>query len=150
MGAAACSSGDDDGTASSTSAAAGEASPTTAAPTYEGDPGSEFCTLLREVDTDEILAGDGDDPVAVEEAMGRLVDVLTQAAATAPAEILDDVALVAGGVQSLDEALAAAGYSFDALAASGQAEEVQAAVNDPAFTDAGTRLAAYRGQVCGL
>jgi hypothetical protein len=53
-------------------------------------------------------------------------------------------------MDSLDDALAAVGYDYDALAASGAADEVLTAVNDPAFADAGARLAAYRSQVCGL
>jgi hypothetical protein len=60
------------------------------------------------------------------------------------------VALVAEGMTSLAAALAAVGYDFDALAAGGNADAVLAAVNDPAFADAGVRLSAYRTQVCQL
>jgi hypothetical protein len=58
--------------------------------------------------------------------------------------------LVADGMDALDAALAAVGYDFDALATSDAADAVVAAVNDPAFADAGVRLAAYRAQVCRL
>jgi hypothetical protein len=102
------------------------------------------------VDTSTVLAGDADDPASVEEALGRLVGIMAEASEAAPPEIVDDVALVAGGVVALDEALAAAGYDFDVLAASDGGTEVMDAANDPAFTDAGIRLAAYRTQVCEL
>lgn len=93
---------------------------------------------------------DGDDPTAVGNAFQQLVDVLVQAAELAPDEIAADVALVAGGMTSLDAALAEVDYDFDALAASGSGGEVLEAVNAPVFTDAGARLAAYRVQVCDL
>ena len=148
---AGCSTGDDEGAATTTApSGSGSSSPTTEPPDYEGDPDSAFCALLRDVDTSTILAGDADDPASVEEALGRLVGVMAEASEAAPPEIVDDVALVAGGVVALDEALAEAGYDFDALAASEGGAEVMAAANDPAFTDAGIRLAAYRTQVCEL
>lgn len=150
---AACSTGDDEGaatTTTSTSLAPLPSTPTTPVPDYEGDPDSPFCTLLRDIDPSAILSGDGDDPAAVRDAIGRLVAVLADAAEAAPPEIVEDVALVGGGVAALDEALAAVDYDFDALAAAGDAEEVAAAMNDPAFADAGVRLGAYRSQVCQL
>lgn len=146
---AACSTGDDEGSATTTIAGA-RSSTTTELPEYEGDPDSVFCTLLRDVDTGSILAGDADDPAAVEAALGRLVSVLTDATDSAPDDIVDDVALVAGGVSALDDALSEVGYDFDALAASEAGDEVMAAANDPVFTDAGARLGAYRTQVCEL
>lgn len=148
--AAGCSTGDDEGSATSTTTARTGTSSTKAPPDYEGDPDSAFCTLLRDVDTSSILAGDADDPASVEAALGRLVRVLAEARETAPPDIVEDVALVAGGVAALDEALARAGYDFEALAASDDGTEVVAAANDPVFADAGTRLAAYRAQVCEL
>jgi hypothetical protein len=102
------------------------------------------------VDTAAILQGDPGDPASVQAAFTRLVDVLRAALDVAPPEIQVDLALVSGGVDALDATLAEVGYDFDALAASGEAEAVRAATDDPAFTDAGIRLAAYREQVCGL
>jgi hypothetical protein len=97
------------------------------------------------------VLGDAEaDPTALGAAFQQIVDVLVEAAELAPEEIAADVAFVAEGMTSLDAALAAVGYDFDALAASGDAEEVLAAVNDPAFAEAGTRLSAYRTQVCQL
>ena len=125
-------------------------STTTTVPTFEGEADSPFCTLLVEAAVDDALDGDSADPVAVGEAFRSVVGVLEQAAALAPSEIVADVTLVAEGMDALDAALAAVGYDFDALAASGAASEVLDAVNDPAFADAGVRLAAYRSQVCRL
>lgn len=152
LGAVACSGGDGEDAATTTTADPGtvESSSTTAPPDYTGDPGSPFCTLLRDTDPSTILAGDGGDPAAVQQAFTRLVGVFADARALAPSEIAADVGLVADGIEALDAALAAVGYDFTALAATPQAAEVTAAVNDPVFTDAGARISAYRSQVCGL
>ncbi len=155
--AAGCSGDDDEGSASTTrdersttADAPASSSRTTAPPEYSGDPGSPFCTLLRATDPATVLSGDAEDPASVEAAFARLTEVLADALDAAPPEISDDVALVAAGIGALDGALAAAGYDFQALATSEAAAEISAAVNDPAFVDAGARLSAYRGQVCGL
>lgn len=86
----------------------------------------------------------------MEAAFGRLVTVLRALEEVAPAEVRSDAQLVAGGIDALDEALTEVGYDFDALAASAARHEVMTAVNDPAFTEAGDRLGAYRTQVCQL
>jgi hypothetical protein len=150
--AAACSGGGGEDAATTTTADPGtvESSSTTAPPDYTGDAGSPFCTLLRDTDPSTILAGDGSDPAAVEQAFTGLVRVFADARALAPSEIAADVGLVADGIEALDAALAAVGYDFTALAAAPQAAEVTEAVNDPVFTDAGARISAYRTQVCGL
>jgi hypothetical protein len=152
---AACSTGDDEGSSATTRRPASSttmepATTTTAPPQYTGDPTSAFCTFLRDTDPTGILDGDPGDPASVQAAFGRLVAVLTDATEVAPEEIAADVALVAGGIEALDAALAAVGYDVDALAASSEAAQVTAAVNDPIFTDAGARLSAYRTQVCQL
>lgn len=125
-------------------------SQSTAPPSFTGDEGSPFCALLADVDLAGALSGSAADAAAVERVIQGLADVLVEAAERAPEEIAADVALVADGMVSLDGALAEVGYDFDALAASGGGDEVLAAVNDPAFAEAGTRLAAYRAQVCRL
>lgn len=125
-------------------------SPSTAPPSFTGDEGSPFCALLADVDLAGALTGSSADPDAVGRVVQGLADVLVEAAELAPGDIAADVALVADGMVSLDGALAEVGYDFDALAASGSGDEVLAAVNDPAFAAAGTRLAAYRAQVCRL
>lgn len=148
---AACSDGSDEGSGASTTTTTADPTPTTAAPpTFTGDAGSPFCTLLRDVDPASLLDGDPGDPAAVETGFRQLVQVLREMHALAPPEIEPDAALVIGGIEALDEALAAVGYDFDALAASPASAEVTAAVNDPAFTTAGSRLSAYRTQVCRL
>lgn len=147
---AACSSGGSVDSATTTTGRPEPATTTTSAPTFTGDAQSAFCTLLRGVDTSTVLRGDPGDPVAVEAAFQRLVGLLREAHALAPPEIAADLSLVSEGIAALDTALAAVGYDFDALAASGQSAEVARAVNDPAFADAGNRLSAYRTQVCQL
>ncbi len=149
----ACDNGDRGGDAVSATTfapAVTSTTSTTASPSFVGEADSPFCTLLVEVAVDEVLGGDTADPVAIGEAFRSVVGVLEQAAALAPPEIVADVTLVAEGMDALDAALAAVGYDFDALAASGAAPQVLEAVNDPVFTDAGLRLAAYRSQVCRL
>jgi hypothetical protein len=143
---------DEASTASTTSTTAPpEATTSTTAPLqFTGDPASPFCTKLREVDLDSLVGGDPGDPAAVEQAFGRLVGALRDIEALAPPEIQADAALVADGIAALDATLAAVGYDFDALAASGAGGAISSLVNDPGFTVAGERLGAYRSQVCGL
>ncbi len=148
--AAACSSGSSADSATTTTARSRPSTTTTSAPTFTGDAQSAFCTLLRGVDTSTVLGGDPGDPTAVEAAFHRLVGLLRDAHTLAPPEIAADLSLVSEGIAALDSALAAVGYDFDALAASGQSAAVVKAVNDPAFAEAGNRLSAYRTQVCQL
>jgi hypothetical protein len=144
---AGCSTGDDEGSATTTTSGAS----TTTAPTSTGDRDSPFCALLRGVDTSTVVpSGDLADPAAVEATFRELVQVLHDALAVAPPEIEGDLALVSQGIDALDATLSQVGYDFDALAASGEADTIREAVNDPAFADAGARLAAYRSQVCRL
>lgn len=143
---AACSTGDDEGSPTTTTARAS----TTTAPTFTGDPGSPFCELLRGVDASVVPSGDLADPAAVEVTFRELVQVLHDALAVAPPEIEGDLVLVSQGIDALDASLAQVGYDFDVLAASGEADTITEAVNDPAFADAGARLNAYRTQVCRL
>jgi hypothetical protein len=147
---AACSSGGPADSTTTTAARSRPSTTTSSTPTFTGDAQSAFCTLLRGVDTSTVLGGDPGDPTAVEAAFHRLVGLLRDAHALAPPEIAADLALVSGGIAALDGALGAVGYDFDALAASGDSAAVVRAVNDPAFAQAGTRLSAYRTQVCQL
>jgi hypothetical protein len=143
----ACSNGDD-GTADTTTSTT--TATTVEAPVFTGDPDSAFCSRLREIDPNTVLAGTPGDPAEVEVAFRELVRTLRDLGALAPTEVEADAALVVDGIEALDAALAAVGYDFDALATSSAAAEVTAAVNDPAFTAAGDRLTAYRTQVCRL
>ncbi|MDP1820968.1 MAG: hypothetical protein Q8K58_13910 [Acidimicrobiales bacterium] len=144
--AAACSGPEADPPTSSTISS----STTTRVPRFTGDPSSPFCTLLRDVDVEGVLDGEPTTPEEVGAGFRRLVEVLDEAARTAPREVEADAVLLAEGVAALDAALAAVGYDFDALASSPNAVQITEAVNDPAFTVAGDRLEAYRDQVCGL
>ena len=67
-------------------------------------------------------------PTGVQASFGSLRTVLADARAQAPDELRADLALVADGIAELDAALAAVGYSYDALAASPAALEVSAAL----------------------
>ena len=148
---ASCSGGGDDAAAADrTTTTTAVDTTTTEAPSFTGDADSPFCELLRGVDPNTLLSGDPADPSAVEAGFRRLVGVLRDLHDLAPPEVEADAAVVANGIEALDEALAAVDYDFDALAASGAAAEVTDAVNDPAFTTAGNRLSAYRTQVCHL
>ena len=147
--AGACTGGGDSAGPTTTSAPRTSTS-STELPAFSGDPDSAFCTLLRDVDPAELLAGDPDDPASVEAGFRRLVGVLHDALALSPPEIETDLGLVSQGIDALDATLAEVGYDFDALAASGQSEALSDAVNDPAFAAAGDRLGAYRTQVCQL
>jgi hypothetical protein len=149
LAAGACSGSDDAAPRTKTTAERSTSSSTTL-PTFTGDPASPFCSLLRGVDTRSVLQGDPNDPAAVQAGFRRLVGVLHDALALSPPEIEADLALVSQGIEQLDATLAAVGYDYDALAASGQAPKLSQAVNDPAFTAAGARLGAYRTQVCQL
>jgi hypothetical protein len=149
---AACRDGDESAATTTTTSTTApvEATTTTEPLHFTGDPASPFCTKLREVDLDSLVGGDPGDPAAVEQAFGRLVGALRDIEALAPPEIQADATLVADGIAALDATLAAVGYDFDALAASGAGGAISSLVNDPGFTVAGERLGAYRSQVCGL
>lgn len=145
---AACSSDDDGDARVTTSTIATTTSSDELA--FTGERDGPFCSRLREIDPATVLEGAPGDPAVVEAGFQGLVRTLRDLHALAPPEIELDVTLVVEGVEILDAALAAVGYDFDALAASGGAAEVSAAVNDPAFTAAGDRLSRYRTQVCQL
>lgn len=148
--ATACSGGSDDSAPETTVTSTAEAPSPPTTPTFTGDAESAFCLLLRDIDVDAALDGDPDDPAAVEAAFAVVLAALEDARSAAPAEVAGDVALVAEGMAALDAALAAAGYDFDVLAASGAADELRILVDDPAFEEAGVRVGAYRSQVCQL
>lgn len=146
----ACSGGEEAADRTTTTLKDRSTSSSTPSPTFTGDAGSPFCTLLRGVDTRSVLQGDPTDPTSVQAGFRRLVGVLRDALAVSPPEIEADLALVSEGIEALDATLAAVGYDYEALAASGQAAKLSEAVNDPAFSAAGVRLSAYRTQVCQL
>jgi hypothetical protein len=140
--AGACSGGDDGDRAASSS--------TSTTVVYSGDPGSPFCSLLRELGVDDVLNKPSESSTQMEAAFTHLLDVLHRTAAAAPPELQEDTALLAAGIAALDDALRSVGYSYDALAESPNGPEVSAAVNDPAFKVAGDHISAYKAQVCKL
>lgn len=153
MGLVACSGGGDEpaaGTSTSDTTSASATAPPRDVPTFTGSADSAFCTLLRGADTSSVLAGNPGDPAQVKAGFQRLVGLLRDAHAVAPPDIERDLALVSAGFETLDASLAAAGYDYEALVASGESSKITEAVNDPAFTAAGARLSAYRSQVCKL
>jgi hypothetical protein len=127
-----------------------DAAPTSTTVHFTGDAGSAFCARLKELDTQDVLQGDKGAPASVEAGFAKLRQVLTDTAAQAPDELRPDITAIAAGIAALDDALRSVGYSYDALADAPNALEVSAAVNDPAFTEAGDRITAYKAQVCHL
>jgi hypothetical protein len=129
---------------------ASSTSSTTTTLHFTGDAGSAFCARLKDLDTEDVLKDDKGAPASVEAGFARLRQVLTDTAAQAPDELRRDITAIAAGIAALDDALRSVGYSYDALADAPNALEVSAAVNDPAFTEAGARITAYKQQVCHL
>ena len=145
---AACSD-DDDGDASRDEPTPSSSSSTSLV--FTGDPGSPFCTLLRELEVGGVLDDQAATAAEVEAGFTTLLEVLGRVAEQAPPELAEDTALVLAGVAALDDALRAVGYSDEALAAEpALAVEVSRAANDPAFAVANQRIEAYKAQVCGL
>jgi hypothetical protein len=117
---------------------------TTEVPAFTGDADSDFCRLLSDVDL-RTLTGEDGEASSVQAAFAELIDLFVDAELVAPPEIKPDMTLLGEGIFLLDQSLFDVGYDFDRLP-----DDVVRAVNDPAFADAGARLAAYRTQVCGL
>ncbi len=132
------------------SAAPASTDPTSTTVHFTGDAGSPFCALLRQLNTQDVLKGDGSTPTSAAAAFAKLRQVLSDTAAQAPPELATDISLLAVGISALDDALRSVGYSYDALASSPNALAVSAAVNDPAFATAGAQISAYKAQVCHL
>lgn len=138
---AACSNGDDD---------RGDGTTTSSSLVFTGDPAGPFCALLRDMALREVLGEPAASASDVEAGFSELLEILRRAAGSSPPELREDTALLLAGVGSLDDALRAVGYDYDALASSEAGPTVAAAVNDPAFGVAGDRIEAYKEQVCGL
>ncbi len=147
---AACS-GDDGGGADDDGAAEDGASATSTSTSivFTGDPGSSFCTQLRDARLEVDLDEDSATPAEVEAAFTAVLEALGTVVEQSPPELAEDTALVLAGMVALDDALRAVGYSYDDLAADpARAVAVSRAANDPAFAVANARIAAYRAQVC--
>ena len=134
-----------------TTVASAESSTTTitatTTPTFEGDPDSAFCQELTAA-ADRPLLDPFEAGIDARELELRLRALLVRFDAlvgVAPAEIADDVELVATGLVALDEALARHGYD---LGASADAGEDLSFLDAPEFSAVATRVAAYQRQVC--
>lgn len=138
-----CSGGDDD-------APEGAAASTTTTVRFTGDPESAFCALLRQYAADDANADPPQTPEATDAGYRTVLDQLQAASEAAPPELQEDTALVLAGMAAYVDALRAAGFDQEALAASPRGLEVSAAINDPAFSTANVRIEAYKTQVCAL
>jgi hypothetical protein len=144
--AAGCSGGGSSATGSSTTTLSTQVR-------FTGSADSAFCTLLRQVDTGTV-GGSGDaataTPADLQARFDHLLALLTQVADQAPQELKPDIAAVRTGISTVADALGGVGWSWTALEASSHSIDVAAALNDPSYTGAGTRISAYKAQVCHL
>lgn len=146
MAVAACS--DDDGADSATSSTtASTATTAVTVPTFAGDADSAFCVEVRAADDEPVLDpfATGLEPREVELRLRALRLRFGDFAEVAPPELEADLNSVVTSLDELDAVLDASGYDFAALAESGA--DI-ALADDPAFATIGTRLLAYREQVC--
>lgn len=146
---AACSD-DDDGENSTTSSTTASTTTTTdSVPTFAGDPDSAFCVEVRSADDAPVLDpfATGLEPREVELRLRALRLRFGDFAEVAPRELEADLDSVVASLDELDALLDASGYDFAALAESGA--DISLA-DDPAFATIGTRLLAYREQVCDV
>lgn len=116
-------------------------------PVFEGDPDSPFCAAIRDADDTPVLDPfeGGIEPREVELRLRALRVRFGEFAAVAPPALEADLDAVVDGLDDLDALLADNDYDFDRVAESGTDISL---VSDPAFNAIGTRLLAYRDQVC--
>lgn len=138
--------GEADGAATTTTTVR-ETSTTAAELTFAGDPDSPFCNLIRSADASPVLDPFAADlePREVELRLRLLRLRFADFADAAPPELDDDLAAVVTSLDQLAELLDANGYDFAAVVESGADVSM---IDDPAFATIGTRLLAYREQVC--
>lgn len=135
-------------TTTSTAVSVGEPDPSsTTVPVFEGDPDSPFCRELAGADARPVLDpfAPGIDARELELRLRTLLVRFETLVTTAPAEIADDVELVAAGLVALDEALDRHDHDLGAAAEAG---EDLTFLDAPAFGDVAARIAAYQEQVC--
>lgn len=124
-----------------------EATASTAPPTFEGDPDSEFCQRSREAAEEPVLDPfeAGLEPREVELRFRALAQRFEGFAAIAPEPLEDDLTLLDDTFGRLAAVLDDVDYDFEQLAAA----EVDVSVfDDPALAAVADRLAAYQDQVC--
>lgn len=124
-----------------------EPTASTAPPTFEGDPDSEFCQRSRAAAEEPVLDPfeAGLEPREVELRFRALAQRFAGFAEIAPEPLADDLALLDATFDDLAVVLADADYDFARLAA----DEVDVSVfDDPALAVVADRLTAYQDQVC--
>jgi hypothetical protein len=134
-----------------------DAAPTTA---VEGTVGSAaadegFCAAVADYMTltqeSSVFTSETEpDPAEVEAVFAELGQQLDELEAEAPDQLATDVGLFASGTRRFIEAVADAGYDFEALAAEEAFAELTAEFESPAYTEASQRLQAYAQDTCGV
>ncbi len=123
------------------------ASPSTSAPVATGAPDvpdDPFCAPAEALGEgfDEIAPG-GDNTDALREQFAQAREAIEQAQAEAPAEVQDDIAVLAAGYEEFISALEAVDYDFEQISLS-----ALTALDTPEMEAASQRLDAYRSEVC--
>ena len=154
LAASGCTGGSSDTVASTTTTttttvagAVADTTSTTTVPSYGGDPDSDFCQELSSAADRPLLDpfASGIDARELDLRLRALLVRFERLVSVAPPEVADDVALVAAGLVTLDEALARHGHD---LAAAAEAGEDLSFLDAPEFGDVALRIAAYQQQVC--
>ena len=115
----------------SSSATSSDSGSGTTSPTFTGDKNSDFCKAANDLNQ---MQESGDFQTDLQ----KVRDAFNDLAAKAPNDIKSDVKTLSDKLQSL-------------VASGAQNEEaLQAALSDPQFSTALTRIGSYIDQVCGL
>lgn len=136
--------GSEDATSDDTTTSTPATSTTGATEQFTGVDSEEFCQLAESFDIEGALTG-VESGAELEAAFDEVLGMLRQLDEAAPAEIEDDVTVVADAWAGLREPLAAADWNLlqvDPAALSGPDRPAQDAASD--------RLDAYVAQVCGI
>lgn len=126
-----------------TSTPASGSAPVTTAPTFEGDPDSEFCGLAREMDAVESEPENPFDNAFYEQMVTTMAPMYAEFTAAAPPEIAADAALEGEAFGGLVAAFEAVEYRFLDL-------DLSAVPHSPEIVAAKARVDAYLLQVCGV
>jgi hypothetical protein len=103
----------------------------------------EWCDLARDLESNTLFDEiDVDDPESVESAYRGVVDILDDAADSAPDEIKADVETVLASTEELVEALEDVDFDFTAID--------ESVLGDLETVDASDRIEEYGERVCGI
>lgn len=119
-----------------------------AAPGVDTRGNSEFCTALdeRDVATKKLNELEGGDP-GVEAALGEMRSAVAKASDTAPADLRDDAAKLAAGVETMYEILVRAGFD-PAKATDADKVTIGALTSDTTYANADQAIESYRSANC--